>query len=303
MGRRVRTDWFLFFIKAKAYFAEMGESATANEVAHRLKIHPKLMSRILIGGRFVERYLPHITPEQIRCSYVSMEYLDKIMRISPVVCQELIPRALTNELKIDEIRKHLDDLRFKHPLLSSSFNERSEKRRDSRSTRRRLLSLLPTLDTSLFGVKEGAYHQVAPNPYISPAAIIVKNDGSYGAAIFTKVGGDSKDYREVAMDMYEFAVLRKSLAPRIWLVFPRRSDIFNCLAEIKLHFDGRAVSEEEQWLRLAYLNEAEGRSELVVFDEQERNDLELEIANGNRRFDPKCLELQLKPLPVVESIS
>lgn len=105
------------------------------------------------------------------------------------------------------------------------------------------------------------------------------------------------------MDMYEFAVLRKRLAPRIWLVFPRRSDIFNCLAEIKLHFDGRAVSEEEQWLRLAYLTEADGRSELVVFGEKERNDLELEIFKGNRRFDPKYLELQLKPLPVGESSS
>lgn len=297
MGRHVKPDWYLDFLKAKAIFAE-GGNISASEVAHKLKIRPKTMSRILIAGRFVDRYRPNLSPEQVRCSYVSMEYLEKIMRISPDFCQDLIPAALSNQLKIHDLRKHLDELRFKYPLQVSDFNRRSDRRRDNKTAKRQFLELLPSLDPAVFGVPNGTYHQVATNLYYSTTAIVKDPNDAFGAALFVKVGGESKDFRAMAMEFFEFAVLRKSVVPIIWLIFPRRTEIFLCLAEIKLHFQDKILREDQQWLRLAYLGEEDGKNTLIIFDQEQKSQLEQEIFAGKRLFEPKDLELVLKPLPV-----
>ncbi len=68
MSRPIKQDWFETFLAAKHVMAELGSSCTATEVAHRLQLNPKLMSRILMAGRFVEQYLPEGAGAELSCS-------------------------------------------------------------------------------------------------------------------------------------------------------------------------------------------------------------------------------------------
>jgi len=180
----------------------------------------------------------------------------------------------------------------------SDFNRRSDRRRDNKTAKRQFLDLLPSLDPAVFGVPNGTYHQVATNLYYSTTAIVKDPSGAFGAALFVKVGGESKDFRAMSMEIFEFAVLRRSVVPIIWLIFTRKTEIFQCVAEIKLHFHDKVLREDQQWLRLAHLGEEEGETTLIVFDQEQKDQLEQNINAGKRLFEPKDLELVLKPLSI-----
>lgn len=286
MARTVDTRWFETYRNVKKAFEEQGPSATMANVAQALNMNQKTLNRIVVAGRYLERCMPDIDPGAVRCSYVHPELLEKIARISPPLAEELLPSALVNQISIAELTQQLDVLRSQSPLLAHAINARSEKRRTAKGLLRDLFSFLTHTPLEFFEASGGSVLKAAaPNIFQAPNAVVLDQDEKPKAALFCKVGGDSRPASGVAMELYELAVARRHMAPMVWMVFPERSEVLMHLAELSLWLGGSPL-HEDSWLRLAYFHDFGERLELNVFFEDACTEMLAEVEAGTGRFNP-----------------
>ncbi len=287
MARTVDTRWFETYRNVKKAFEEQGPSATMANVAQALNMNQKTLNRIVVAGRYLERCMPDIDPGAVRCSYVHPELLEKIARISPPLAEELLPSALVNQISIAELTQQLDVLRSQSPLLAHAINARSEKRRTAKGLLRDLFSFLTHTPLEFFEASGGSVLKAAaPNIFQAPNAVVLDQDEKPKAALFCKVGGDSRPASGVAMELYELAVARRHMAPMVWMVFPERSEVLMHLAELSLWLGGSPL-HEDSWLRLAYFSDFGKRLELNVLFEKDFSELLAEVLADKRRFEPE----------------
>lgn len=290
MARTVDSRWFDTYLNAKNAFAQQGPSATLASVALGLGMNQKTLNRMVAAGRYLERCLPTIEQLQVQCSYVHMELLDKISRISEPLATELLPAALVNQISIAELSQRLVELRSQSPLLAHAINARSEKRRTAKGLVRDLFSFLTHTPLEFFEAPDGTVLKAAtPSLFQAPNAVVLDQEGKPQAALFCKVGGDSRPASAVAMDLYELAVARRHMAHTVWMIFPERSEVFLHLAELSLWLGGSSLHEETGWLRLAYFHDFGERLVLNVFFEDACAKLLAVVTAGHRRFEPDQL--------------
>lgn len=290
MARTVDTRWFETYRNVKKAFEELGPSATMSNVAQALGMNQKTLNRIVAAGRYLERCMPDVDPAAVRCSYVHPELLEKISRISAPLAEELLPSALVNQISIAELTQQLNVLRSQSPLLAHAINARSEKRRTAKGLLRDLFSFLAHTPMEFFEVPGGSVLKAAaPSLFQAPNAVVLDQDGRPQAALFCKVGGDSRPASGVAMELYELAVARRHMAPMVWMVFPERSEVFLHLAELSLWLGGSPLHEDTGWLRLAYFHDFQEHLSLSVFFENDCAKLLAEVETGHRRFEPNQL--------------
>lgn len=287
MARTVDTRWFETYRNVKKAFEELGPSATMSNVAQALGMNQKTLNRIVAAGRYLERCMPDVDPAAVRCSYVHPELLEKISRISAPLAEELLPSALVNQISIAELTQQLNVLRSQSPMLAHAINARSEKRRTAKGLLRDLFSFLAHNPLEFFEVPGGSVLKAAaPSLFQAPNAVVLDQDGKPQAALFCKVGGDSRPASGVAMELYELAVARRNMAPMVWMVFPERSEVLMHLAELSLWLGGSPL-HEDNWLRLAYFSDFGKRLELNVLFEKEFSELLAEVLADKRRFEPE----------------
>lgn len=290
MARTVDSRWFDTYLNAKKAFEQQGQRATLASVAQALGMNQKTLNRMVAAGRYLERCLPYIEQPQVRCSYVHMELLDKISRISAPLADELLSPALVNQISITELSQRLTALRSQSPLLAHAINARADKRRTAKGLVRDLFNFLAHTPLEYFEAPGGTVLKAAASsPFQAPTAALLDRQGNPQAVLFCKVGGDSRPASGVAMDLYELAVARRHMAPKVWMVFPERSEVFLHLAELSLWLGGSPLHEETGWLRLAYFHDFHERLKLNVFFEDACAELLTEVAAGNKRFEPDQL--------------
>ncbi|MBT8767326.1 hypothetical protein [Metapseudomonas boanensis] len=290
MARTVDSRWFETYRNAKNAFEQQGQSATLASVAQALGMNQKTLNRMVAAGRYLERCLPAIEQPQVRCSYVHIELLDKISRISAPLADELLPPALVNQISIAELSQRLDALRSQSPFLAHAINARADKRRTAKGLVRDLFSFLTHTPLEFFEAPGGTVLKAATTSlFQAPTAALLDKQGSPQVVLFCKVGGDSRPASGVAMDLYELAMARRHMARRVWMVFPERSDVFLHLAELSLWLGGSPLHEDTGWLRLAYFHDFQERLVLNVFFEDACSELLAEVSAGNRRFEPDQL--------------
>lgn len=290
MARTVDIRWVDTYLDAKKAFEQQGQSATLASVAKALGMNQKTLNRIVAAGRYLERCLPAIEQTQVRCSYVHMELLEKISRISAPLADELLAPALVNQISISELSQQLDGLRSQSPLLAHALNSRAEKRRTAKGLVRDLFSFFEHTPLEFFEARNGTVLKAATSSiFQAPNAVVLDQHGNPQSVIFCKVGGDSRPASGVAIDLYELAVARRQMARKVWMVFPERSDVFMHLAELALWLGGSPLHENTGWLRLAYFHDVQEKLVLNVFFEDACAELLTDVAARKRRFEPEQL--------------
>ncbi len=296
MARTVDSRWFDTYLKAKQAFEQQGQGATMASVAQALSMNQKTLNRMVSAGRYLERCLPDLDRAQVRCSYVHMELLDKISRISSPLAEELLPGALVNQISISTLSERLEALRSQSPLLAHAINARAEKRRTAKGLVRDLFSYLDGASLEFFEAPDGTVLKSnSTNVFQAPTAAILDKHGQPQAVLFCKVGGDSRPASGVAMDLYELAVARRHMAQKVWMIFPERSDVLLHLAELSLWLGGSPLHEDTGWLRLAHFTDAHERMWLSVFFEKDCAKLLTEIEAGQKRYESHQLTWSAAP--------
>ena len=297
MARTVDSRWYETYLNAKKVFENQGQSSTLASVAAALGMNQKTLNRMVVAGRYLDRCLPTIDPSQVRCSYVQMELLDKISRLSPPLAEELLLSALANKTSIAELTQQLDTLRTQSPLLAHAINARADKRRTAKCLIRDLFTFLARTPLEYFEAAGGTVlKSAAPSPFQAPTAALLDREGSSQAVFFCKVGADSRPASGVAMDLYELAHARRSMARKVWMVFPERSDVFMHLAELSLWLGGSPLHQDTGWLRLAHFHAVHDKLTLKVLFEDECAQLLADISSGKGLFEPQQLAWRGAPI-------
>lgn len=288
MARKIDTRWYDTYLRAKTEFSRQGSGGTLASVAQALAMNQKTLSRMVTAGRYLERQRPGLERECIRCSYVHMEILEKIARIASPQAEALMPQALSNEVSIADLNRTLNELRGDHPLLAHTLNVRSNKRRTAKALVREVETCLRDEKATFFGARHGRVLKTSNFPaFQAPHFVVQDVSGAAHSLIFCKVGADSRPALAVAMELYELAQARRSMAPNIWMIFPERSEVMNHLVELALWLGGSPFNGS--WLYLAHVAENDSKMYLDVLFERECAQVLDDMHQGLGRVDQALL--------------
>lgn len=290
MARKVDVRWYDTYLQAKEIFESQGPEATLTSVADAMEMKPKSLSRIVNGGRFLDRVHPSAQKKDIQCSYVHLETLERIARFSEERAKELLPDALVNKISISDLKSELDSLRQDSPLASHSLNARSNKRIQTKTLLRDVDSFMQETTSDFFGVHKGLIIKAQGSfAFQAPSFAILNSNKKLHALVFCKVGAESRPALDVALDLYDLALARHRApgSPHIWLIFPEQNEVMRLLAEVALWAGGTPL--DDGWLFLAHISKNEDRNNLRVYYEYEYGNILEDITAGRGTFTPDRL--------------
>ncbi|MEZ2745793.1 hypothetical protein ACBQ16_11405 [Halopseudomonas bauzanensis] len=290
MARKVDVRWYDTYLQAKEIFESQGPEATLTSVADAMEMKPKSLSRIVNGGRFLDRVHPSAQKKDIQCSYVHLETLERIARFSEQRSRELMPAALANQVSISDLKAELDGLRQDSPLAAHGLNARSNKRIQTKTLFRDVDCFMHTATSDFFGVHKGIIIKANGNSaYQAPSYAILNSKKKLHGLVFCKVGAESRPALDVALDLYDLALARHCApgSPHIWLIFPEQNGVMKLLAEVALWTGGTPFNGG--WLFLAHISDHGKGSSLHVYYESEYGNLLEEITADRGAFTPDKL--------------
>src|SRR5690606_9240950 len=185
MARKVDVRWYDTYLQAKEIFESQGPEATLTSVADAMEMKPKSLSRIVNGGRFLDRVHPAAQKRDIQCSYAHLETLERISRFSEERAKELLPGALVNKISISDLKSELDSLRQDSPLASHSLNARSNKRIQTKTLLRDVDSFMQETTSDFFGVHKGLIIKAQGSfAFQAPSFAILNSNKKLHALVF-----------------------------------------------------------------------------------------------------------------------
>lgn len=287
MPRNVDVGWYEKYLKAKEMLENKSENpglGSVAAIAKEISINPRTLHRMMAGGRYLDRVKPEASEADVACSYVALETLEKISRLSQPVADDLLAGALANSTGISELKQILEKLKIEQPALAHEMNVRAAKRQNWRALIRKLDVFTSQSGSDFFGVHNGKVLRTnRAVEYNAPRYVVLDEKGSVHALVFTKIGGESRSALAVALELYDLAVARHAggLNPAIWIVFPAESEIMHHLAEIALWSGGSPFNAN--WLFLANTFDRNGEIGLRVLFEREFSVILNDMKRGGGR--------------------
>ncbi|WP_394241130.1 hypothetical protein [Halopseudomonas laoshanensis] len=287
MPRNVDVGWYEKYLRAKEMLENKSENpglGSVAAIAKEISINPRTLHRMMAGGRYLDRVKPEASEADVACSYVALETLEKISRLSQPVADDLLAGALANSTGISELKQILEKLKIEQPALAHEMNVRAAKRQNWRALIRKLDVFTSQSGSDFFGVHNGTVLRANRSvEYDAPRYVVLDEKGSIHALVFTKIGGESRSALAVALELYDLAVARHAggLNPAIWIVFLEESEVMHHLAEIALWAGGSPFNGN--WLFLAHTFDHQGEVGLRVLFEHEFSAILADIGRGRGR--------------------
>lgn len=282
MGRKINNSWFGHYrIATQALTTALAAGEHRADVLARhaiaAGIKEQSFTRLMKAGRFLDAQIPALSPEDVLCSYVQVDLLEKIFRIDPQQGMEKLSGVIANRISPIELEMFFKQLKLQHPVAEAIVGR--DNMRQATTTHERLCSqAIGTAGPAFFGAPRGRIlKQSQASLYTSPQ-FIVTQDGQPLAAIFPRVGGSSKPPMAIALELFQLALAHRALTPDIWFIFPRCSTITTCLAA--LAFELEAAPDGENWLHIATLGEEAGALQALGSLMYRGSHLELALEGG-----------------------
>jgi hypothetical protein len=259
MGRKVNTAWFQAYREATvdlldAIAAGQNRAEVTRKHAKKMGMKDQSFARLMKAGRFIDSEMKNLSPEVIFCSYVQVEILEKIARLSAETAKQKLKAVIANQLTLQELEELLRQLKEENPMAQMVIG-RDNTRKTTSQHERQCAVAIAKAGPAFFGAPSGRiFKQSNARLYISPAFVVTHNQQPF-AAIFPRVGGASKEPLAIAFELYDLACSRREMTPNIWFIFPERTPIYDLLAFIAIKFGG--APETGDWLHLAVCSQEE----------------------------------------------
>ncbi|MGE8152028.1 hypothetical protein ACQKP5_12355 [Pseudomonas vancouverensis] len=216
--------------------------------AEKLRMKDQSFARVMKAGRFLDSEMNNLSAEAIQCSYVQVETLEKIARLSADTAKKQLKAVLANQITLPELEELLHQLKAVNPMAQAVMG-RDNTRKITSQHERQCADAIAKAGPAFFGAAGGRiFKQSKARQYTSPAFIVTRDDQPL-AAIFPRVGGASKQPLAIAFELYDLACSRREVFRNIWFIFPERTPTYDLLAYIAIKFGG--APETGDWLHLA----------------------------------------------------
>lgn len=259
MGRKVNTAWFQAYRGAtedllSGLAAGHSRAEVTRKHAEKLGMKDQSFARVMKAGRFLDSEMNNLSAEAIQCSYVQVETLEKIARLSADTAKKHLKAVIANQITLQELEELLHQLKAVNPMAQMVMG-RDNTRKITSQHERQCADAIAKAGPAFFGAAGGRiFKQSKARQYTSPTFVVTRDDQPF-AAIFPRVGGASKEPLAIAFELYDLACARREMTPNIWFIFPDRTSIYDLLAYIAIKFGG--APEKGDWLHLAVCSQEE----------------------------------------------
>ena len=259
MGRKVNTAWFQAYREAtedllSGLAAGHSRAEVSRKHAEKLGMKDQSFARVMKAGRFLDSEMNNLSAEAILCSYVQVETLEKIARLSADTAKKQLKAVIANQVTLPKLEELLRQVKAGNPMAQVVIG-RDNTRKITSQHERQCADAIAKAGPAFFGAAGGRiFKQSKARQYTSPAFVVTRDNQPF-AAIFPRVGGTSKQPLAIAFELYDLACSRREVSPNIWFIFPERTPTYELLAYIAFQFGG--APDKGDWLHLAICNPEE----------------------------------------------
>ncbi|WP_155769212.1 hypothetical protein [Pseudomonas putida] len=251
MGRQAKQPWYVLFqavrTRINAYQGTESINLLIRQLAREAGYDGKVVSRMLKAGHFLDSLAPTLAPEQVKCGYAHIEFLERLHQLDADIATSMLSATLANQHTLHTLRETITH--YANIAGTPATTARSKARSRVANHERVAAAAILQAGAEFFGFPGGEIIKVTHSDFFSQFFMIQVN-GLQKAAIFIRVGDTSRKQEKAAADLLKLASMARAYFEKIWFVFPEPSGVVHELA-----YHAHAINAFDNWLSLATVSE------------------------------------------------
>ena len=232
MSKRKKGPWYAIYRQVApildGYEGKDSVNLLIQQLAADHHYEPKVLSRMIKAGRFLDRLVGHLPPEDVRGGYAHIEYIQRLHELAPDEAQSLVGMAVSKKVTLEALQAIID--KYSTQLAQSDTRKRSKARSLISEHERNSVVALTNCGTAFFGIEAGEIIQVERSDVLGQFLIINDRFGQANTAIFSRLGDTSRKAIKAAAELLKLAKTARSYFEKVWFVFPESSELVHELA-------------------------------------------------------------------------
>jgi len=256
MSKRKKGPWYAIYRQVlptlDAYDGRDSINLLVQKLAEEHSYEPKVLSRMIRAGRFLDRLVGPLTPDDVRGGYAHIEYIQRLYELEPEEASSLVGMAISKKVTLEALQAIID--KYSDRLAQSDSGKRSKARTLISEHDRNTVVALTLCGTEFFGISSGEIVRVERSDVLGQFFIVTDQQGRSSTAIFSRLGDTSRKAIKAAAELLKLAKTARSYFDQVWFVFPESSELVHEFA-----FLANEESLFRSWLHLSTLvSESDG---------------------------------------------
>ncbi|RRV71656.1 hypothetical protein EGI99_04580 [Stutzerimonas stutzeri] len=232
MSKRKKGPWYSIYRQVvpllDSYEGKDSVNLLIQQLAAEHNYEPKVLSRMIKAGRFLDRLVGHLPPEDVRGGYAHIEYIQRLHELAPEEASSLVGMAISKKITLEALQAIID--KYSIQLEQGDARKRSKARSLISEHERNSVVALTNCGTAFFGIDSGEMIQVERSDVLGQFIIINDRHGQANTAIFSRLGDTSRKAIKAAAELLKLAKTARSYFEKVWFVFPESSELVHELA-------------------------------------------------------------------------
>lgn len=232
MSKRKKGPWYSIYRQVvpllDSYEGKDSVNLLIQQLAAEHNYEPKVLSRMIKAGRFLDRLAGHLPPEDVRGGYAHIEYIQRLHELAPEEASSLVGMAISKKITLEALQAIID--KYSIQLEQGDARKRSKARSLISEHERNSVAALTNCGTAFFGIESGEMIQVERSDVLGQFLIINDRHGQANTAIFSRLGDTSRKAIKAAAELLKLAKTARSYFEKVWFVFPESSELVHELA-------------------------------------------------------------------------
>jgi len=254
MSKRKKGPWYSIYRQVvpllDSYEGKDSVNLLIQQLAAEHNYEPKVLSRMIKAGRFLDRLAGHLPPEDVRGGYAHIEYIQRLHELAPEEASSLVGMAISKKITLEALQAIID--KYSTQLEQGDARKRSKARSLISEHERNSVLALTHCGTEFFGVQAGEMIQVERSDVLGQFFMVRDHHGR-PTAIFCRLGDTSRKAIKAAAELLKLAKTARSYFDQVWFVFPESSELVH-----ELSFLANEEKLFRTWLHLSTLTSEDG---------------------------------------------
>ncbi|MHC5350490.1 hypothetical protein [Metapseudomonas furukawaii] len=254
MSKRKKGPWYSIYREVlpalEAHEGKDSINLLIQQLAGTYRYEPKVLSRMIKAGRFLDRLVGPIPPEEMRGGYAHIEYIQRLHELNADEAESLVHMAVAKKVTLEQLQGIIDQ--YSKNLAQSDASKRSKARALIAEHDRETALALSQCGAGFFGFEAGTIIRVERSDLLGQFFTVKDEQGVPRVAIFGRLGDTSRKAIKAAAELLKLAKNARSYFERVWFIFPASSTLVHEFAFL--------LTEEKllgSWLHLATLSDAD----------------------------------------------
>ncbi|HEP9162046.1 TPA: hypothetical protein VDV10_006166 [Pseudomonas aeruginosa] len=254
MSKRKKGPWYSIYREVlPALDAHEGKDSInllIQQLAGTYSYEPKVLSRMIRAGRFLDRLVGPIPAEEVRGGYAHIEYIQRLHELNAQEAESLVGMAVAKKVTLEHLQSIID--KYSEKLAQSDASKRSKARALIAEHDRETALALGQCGAGFFGFEAGTIIRVERSDLLGQFFVVKDKQGVPRVAVFSRLGDTSRKAIKAAAELLKLAKNARSYFEQVWFIFPASSKLVHEFAFL--------LTEEKlfgSWLHLATLSDVD----------------------------------------------